>query len=191
MSSTGSATRRAGCASRCRSARRRCAGEEAGRGDSDYQGYDGRITDAAVDWLKARAALRGRQALGAVRVAGLPAFPADRAAGMVRPLPRGQGALPALYARPSGPTIPMSGRSASVIYQKGFDDQSLRRAIAAYFGLVSYVDHNVGRLVAALEAKAASPAPRGSSIRATTATISARAACGANRRCTRKPPGCR
>ena len=39
------------------------------------------------------------------------------------------------------------------IYQKGFDEHgSLQRAIAAYFGLVSFVDHNVGRLIDALAA---------------------------------------
>ena len=32
--------------------------EEAGRGDSNYQQYDGRITDAAVDWLTARSTER-------------------------------------------------------------------------------------------------------------------------------------
>jgi choline-sulfatase len=36
------------------------------------------------------------------------------------------------------------------IYDKGFDEQKLRRALAAYFGLVSFVDHNVGRLLATL-----------------------------------------
>src|SRR5207253_7456834 len=36
------------------------------------------------------------------------------------------------------------------VYDKGFDPASLRRAIAAYFGLVSFIDHNVGRLMEAL-----------------------------------------
>ena len=65
---------------------------DAGRGDSTYQQYDDRITAAAVDWLKAKARRSRGQAVGAVRVAGLPAFPADRAAGMVRSVSRGQGA---------------------------------------------------------------------------------------------------
>ena len=43
------------------------------------------------------------------------------------------------------------------IYDQGFvDDANRRRAIAAYFGLVSFVDHNVGRLVAALDDNALS-----------------------------------
>ena len=82
--------------------------KDAGRGNSTYQDYDDRITDAAVDWLKARAGAGGRQAVGAVRVAGLPAFPADRAARMVRPLPRGQGAAAgAVRRRRSGAGPPL------------------------------------------------------------------------------------
>ena len=87
---------------------------DAGRGDSTYQQYDDRITAAAIDWLKARAGTAGEQAVGAVRVAGLPAFPADRAAGMVRSLPRGQGAAAgALRGGRARRTIPISRRSAS------------------------------------------------------------------------------
>jgi choline-sulfatase len=38
------------------------------------------------------------------------------------------------------------------IYDKGFDAVKLRRALAAYFGLVSFVDDNVGKLMGALAA---------------------------------------
>ena len=60
--------------------------KDAGRGDSTYQDYDRKITDAAVDWLKARAGLSSGKPVVPVRVAGLPAFPADRPAGILRPL---------------------------------------------------------------------------------------------------------
>jgi choline-sulfatase len=36
------------------------------------------------------------------------------------------------------------------VYDKAFDETKLRRALAAYFGLVSFVDHNVGKLMDAL-----------------------------------------
>ena len=127
---------------------------DAGCGDSTYQGYDDRITEAAEGWLRERAATQGQQALGAVRLAGLPALPADRAARMVQPLSRGQGAVAghlrrgraadaSLRRRPCAPA--RSTTRASTIRAK------VRKAIAAYFGLVSFVDHNVGRLVKALE----------------------------------------
>src|SRR6266567_2577336 len=38
------------------------------------------------------------------------------------------------------------------IYDKGFDDVKVRRAIAAYFGLVSKIDHHVGELLDVLAA---------------------------------------
>src|SRR5262249_61901877 len=45
------------------------------------------------------------------------------------------------------------GLPACQICDQGFDHASkVRKAIAAYFGLVSFVDHNVGRLLEALEA---------------------------------------
>jgi len=37
------------------------------------------------------------------------------------------------------------------VYDKGFDEAKVRKAISAYFGMVSYVDDNVGKLVEALE----------------------------------------
>lgn len=41
---------------------------------------------------------------------------------------------------------------ACQIYDQGFDDpRKVRKAIAAYYGLASFVDHNVGRLIKALE----------------------------------------
>ena len=66
--------------------------KDAGRGDSTYQDYDQKITDAAVDLAQGAGRGSGRQAVGVVRVAGLSAFPADRAAGVLRPLPGGSGA---------------------------------------------------------------------------------------------------
>jgi choline-sulfatase len=37
-----------------------------------------------------------------------------------------------------------------MVYDKAFDAMKLRRAIAAYLGLVTFVDHNIGRLLDAL-----------------------------------------
>jgi choline-sulfatase len=62
--------------------------------------------------------------------------------------------LPALYdpaeRQPDHPYV--AAIRECQVYDKGFDAASLRRAIAAYFGLVSFIDHNVGRLVEALAA---------------------------------------
>ena len=62
--------------------------------------------------------------------------------------------LPALYdpkeRQPDHPYV--AANRECQVYDKGFDPVTLRRAIAAYFGLVSFVDSNVGKLMEALAA---------------------------------------
>jgi choline-sulfatase len=126
----------------------------AGPGDSDYQGYDGRITDAAVDWLKARAGAQGGKPWALFVSLVCPHFPLiarpewyDLYSGIEMP-------TPALYDPSAWPDHPyVRAIRECQVYQKGFGEHrgSLQRALAAYFGLVSYVDHNVGRLMTALE----------------------------------------
>ena len=62
--------------------------------------------------------------------------------------------LPALYEaaerEPDHPYIAALRRCQ--VYDQGFDETKLRRALAAYFGLVSFIDHNVGRLIDTLAA---------------------------------------
>ena len=59
---------------------------------------------------------------------------------------------PQMYAEAERPTHPyVKAIRESMIYDQGFDESKVRKAIAAYFGMVSYVDHNVGRLIETLE----------------------------------------
>jgi choline-sulfatase len=126
---------------------------QAGRGDSDYQGYDGRITDAAVDWLKARAAARGGKPWALFVSLVCPHFPLIARPEWYDLYPEAEMPAPALYDPAQWPDHPyVRAIRECQVYQKGFDNPSLRRALAAYFGLVSYVDHNVGRLLDALAA---------------------------------------
>jgi choline-sulfatase len=127
--------------------------KQAGRGDSDYQGYDGRITDAAVDWLKARAGLPGDKPWALFVSLVCPHFPLIARPEWYDFYPEATVPMPALYDPAEWPDHPyVKAIRECQVYQKGFDDASLRRALAAYFGLVSYVDHNVGRLMEALAA---------------------------------------
>jgi len=58
---------------------------------------------------------------------------------MVRPRPEDKVPLPALSTRPSGiRTTLFRGQPHARVDDRGFDPASLRRAIAAYFGLVSF-----------------------------------------------------
>jgi choline-sulfatase len=128
---------------------------DAGPGDSDYQGYDGRITDAAVDWLKARAASRNGKPWVLFVSLVCPHFPLIARPEWYGLYPENKVPTPALYDPAEWPDHPyIRAIRECQIYQKGFAQHpgSLQRALAAYFGLVSYVDHNVGRLIDALEA---------------------------------------
>ena len=97
--------------------------KDAGRGNSSYQDYDGRITDAAVDWLKARAAGKRRApdkpwALFVSLVC--PHFPLIARPEWYDLYPENEVPLPALYDRDGAArTIPMSRRSASARSTKG------------------------------------------------------------------------
>jgi choline-sulfatase len=129
--------------------------KDAGRGDSNYQGYDGRITDAAVDWIKARAGSRPAKPWALFVSLVCPHFPLIARAEWYDLYPEDRMPVPALYDPAQWPDHPyVRAIRECQVYQKGFaaDPGSLQRALAAYFGLVSYADHNVGRLMEALAA---------------------------------------
>ena len=128
--------------------------KDAGRGDSTYQDYDRKITDAAVDWLKAHARANGKPWCLFVSLV-CPHFPLIARPEFYDLYPEAEVPLPALRdpakRAPDHPYI--AAFRACQIYEQGFvDEANVRRAIAAYFGLVTSTDHNVGRLLAALEA---------------------------------------
>jgi choline-sulfatase len=126
--------------------------KEAGRGNSSYQDYDDKITAAAVDWLKARAGRRPEKPWVLFVSLVCPHFPLIARPEWYDLYPEDRVPLPALYdpteRQPDHPYV--AAIRECQVYDKGFDAVSLRRAIAAYFGLVSFIDHNVGRLVDAL-----------------------------------------
>ena len=87
-----------------------------------------------------------------VRLAGVPALSADLAARMVSASIRKARCLAAFYGqneRPHHPFIEACGDRRSTTRRS--TTKSVRKAIAAYFGMVSFVDHNLGRLMRALE----------------------------------------
>ncbi len=129
--------------------------KDAGRGNSSYQDYDEKITDAAVDWLKAHAAAGPAEKPWALFVSLVcPHFPLIARPEFYDLYPESEVPLPALRGAERGPDHPyIAAFRQCQIYEEGFvDEANVRRAIAAYFGLVSFTDHNVGRLIAALDA---------------------------------------
>ena len=124
---------------------------DAGCGDSNYQRYDDDITDAAVEWLKAHAPTTGEKPWVLFVSLVCPHFPLIARPQWYGLYPEAEMPEPALYRdRRDHPYI--AALRKCQIYDEGFDDAKRRRAIAAYFGLVSFADHNVGRLIDALDA---------------------------------------
>jgi choline-sulfatase len=126
---------------------------EAGPGQSSYQDYDERITDAAVDWIRARAGRRGGKPWTLFVSLVCPHFPLIARPEFYGLYPEDQVPLPMLYGANERPRHPFLDALRIVqCYDEGFDTEAkLRRAIAAYFGMVSFLDHNIGRLMRALE----------------------------------------
>ncbi len=127
--------------------------QEIGPGESSYQRYDRQIADAACRWLREEQARRSDPPW--VLFVGFvsPHFP------LLAP--------PEFYRRYRPEDIPLpkpglaSGESEHpwlaafrrcFIFDDFFTDETRRIAIASYYALVSFLDDNVGRVLAALEA---------------------------------------
>lgn len=126
--------------------------EDAGPGDSDYQTYDDNITDAAVDWLRARAAKQGGKPWVLFVSLVCPHFPLISRPEWYGLYPEAEVPWPMLYAQNERPNHPwIAAMRKSAIYDEAFNETRVRRALSAYFGMVSFLDHNIGRLMGALE----------------------------------------
>jgi choline-sulfatase len=128
-------------------------GPEAGPGESEYTRYDRSIADEAVNWLTNEAP-RHRDTPWALYVGFVcPHFPLIAPREFYDLYPEGEVPWPDLYdpaRRPRHPFIEAMRRC--LCFDEPFDAPMVRRAIAAYFGLVSFLDDNVGRILRALDA---------------------------------------
>jgi choline-sulfatase len=125
-------------------------GEQAGPGDSDYQRYDDMITETAIDWLRGKAKRQSKPWVLFVSLV-CPHFPLISRPEYYSLYPEDQVPLPLMYAPEERPTHPFIRKmNESILYDRGFNPERVRRAIAAYFGMVTFLDHNIGLLMAAL-----------------------------------------
>jgi choline-sulfatase len=125
---------------------------DAGCGDSDYQRYDDRIVSAAEEWLRRQCTTPDDKPWVLFVSFVCPHFPLIARNEWYNLYPEEEVPRPALHdeaARPDHPYV-VALRECQV-FDKGFDERKLRKAIAAYFGLVSFIDHNVGHLLRVLE----------------------------------------
>lgn len=126
---------------------------DAGPGESSYTLYDRQVAAAAQVWLRETAPrLQGRPWVLFVSMVA-PHFPLTappehyyRYAG--RDLPRPKLATP--EERPDHPYVRTYARRSD--HWRHFQGEAdLQRALAGYFGLVSFLDENVGKILAALQ----------------------------------------
>ena len=122
---------------------------DVGIGETTYTRYDRRVTDAACDWLShSDRADRPWTAFVSFVAPHYPLSAPDEFAAMY-PL----GEIPPPEIGPVDHLNPaVSGMATFFNDGDHFDDDTVTKARAAYFGLCSFMDHNVGRVLAALDA---------------------------------------
>jgi choline-sulfatase len=129
----------------------RVVADEIGAGESSYTSYDRAITKEAVSWLENEAA--GIDAPWVLQV-GLvaPHFPLIAPDDFFAMYPPETMKLPKACRPEDWPRHPwLDGFREAYITDTFFDDEKRRIATAAYFGLCSFVDHNLGLIMQALE----------------------------------------
>jgi choline-sulfatase len=133
----------------------------AGPGESSYTAYDRAITSAAEAWL-AEAAGRPRDKPWVLFISLVtPHFPLTAPPEFYAKYPLESLPLPKLYAAAERPKHPyLADYEESFTYDRYFDEGTVRKALAGYFGLCSFVDHNVGRIRSALQASGEANATR-------------------------------
>jgi len=127
-------------------------GPEAGRGESEYTHYDRAIADETVKWLKEQAPRHKEKpwALYAGFVA--PHFPLIAPPQFYDLYPEDRVPWPDMYQPGERPRHPfIDAMRKCLCYDDAFDAPMVRRAITAYFGLVSFLDDNIGKILRALE----------------------------------------
>ena len=124
---------------------------ESGEGESTYTQYDQQITERAVQWLREEG-VNNEKPWGLFVSLVCPHPPWNAPAEFYRQYPLDKIDLPVAYNlndRPKHPGLEDYRHFFGV--RDEFDEQTLRRVIASYYGMVTYLDDNVGKLVATLE----------------------------------------
>jgi len=128
-------------------------GPEAGRGESEYTRYDREIAAATCKWLQNDAAKHGDKPWVLYVGFVAPHFPLIAPNEFYDLYPEDQVPWPDMYAKSERPSHPFTdAMRRSMCFDEAFDPPMVRRAITAYFGLVSFLDDNIGKILRAVEA---------------------------------------
>lgn len=126
----------------------------AGPGESPYTRYDREIAARAQRWLREDGRRRDPRPWALFVSFVCPHFPLIAPPRFYDLYPPGEIPLPKQYLPHERPQHPyLRDYDACVAYDLGFggDHDKVRRALAAYLGLVSFMDDNVGKVLGALE----------------------------------------
>ena len=127
-------------------------GPEAGPGDSEYTQYDRAIAEATTKWLKKAAQNRSDKPWALYVGFVSPHFPLIAPPEFYNLYPEDKVPWPAMYDALERPQHPFTDAMRKCLsYDDAFDPPMVRRAIAAYFGLVTFLDNQVGKILQALE----------------------------------------
>ena len=127
-------------------------GPEAGPGESEYTKYDRDIAAHTQQWLKNEAP-RYRAKPWVLYVGFVsPHFPLIAPPQFFNMYPEKDVPWPLMYEHTERPRHPFTDAMRKCqCFDEAFDATMVRRAIAAYFGLTSFLDDNVGKILATLE----------------------------------------
>jgi choline-sulfatase len=125
----------------------------AGPGESEYTWYDREITARAPGVAARTGAEASRNAWVLFVSLVAPHFPLKAPPHWYYRYPLEKLPLPTLYARHERPDHPhVRDQAANLRYDEYFrDEESVKRAIAGYLGLVSSLDENIGHILDCLE----------------------------------------
>jgi choline-sulfatase len=126
----------------------------AGPGESPYTRYDRDIAARAQAWLREEARQQAPRPWALFVSFVCPHFPLIAPPEFFDLYPPDRIPLPKQYRPGERPEHPyLRDYDACVAYDAGFggDHSKVRRAIAAYLGLVSFMDDNIGKVLRALE----------------------------------------
>jgi choline-sulfatase len=125
---------------------------DAGPGESTYTAYDHHITEAGVHWLRHEAPKYTTKPWVLFVSLVCPHPPLIAPPAFFERYPFERLSLPVQYHPATWPQHPaMEDLRQCFNFATPFEEREIRRAMAAYYGLCSYLDANIGRLLDALE----------------------------------------